>query len=205
MHFTQTLSLGLAFVGLCTFGIVASKPVAAQNLTCTLSGVTFGDGATATGYFNFNPTTQTVGTFDVVTANGIPSSFPGNDYANGLANFFSGVAPLGPFQGEGEIDFDGIGSSAGDALTLFTSSPITSAGVYFVTPGTRIGHGSFSGSGESYNTQNPDSVRTISTGSIVVTNAVPEASTTISFGLLLALGLGGAAVAVRKKKALAQG
>ena len=33
--------------------------------------------------------------------------------------------------------------------------------------------------------------------------AVPEASTTVSFGLLLALGLGGVVIAAKKKKAAA--
>ena len=37
-------------------------------------------------------------------------------------------------------------------------------------------------------------------GTITFPAAVPEASTTVSFGLLLALGLGGVAGAARKKK-----
>ncbi|MGI4788802.1 MAG: hypothetical protein ACRYFS_08125 [Janthinobacterium lividum] len=36
-----------------------------------------------------------------------------------------------------------------------------------------------------------------------VTNPVPEASTTVSFGLLLALGMGGVVITARKKKAVA--
>ena len=44
--------------------------------------------------------------------------------------------------------------------------------------------------------------RAISAGSLVATRApVPEASTTVSFGLLLALGLGGLVIAAKRKKA----
>jgi hypothetical protein len=65
-----------------------------------------------------------------------------------------------------------------------------------LTSGTVENPNAFYGSGEFA----PDA-RAISGGFLIVSPAaaVPEASTTVSFGLLLALGLGGVVIAKKKK------
>ena len=76
---------------------------------------------------------------------------------------------------------------------------MTAPGVFALLPGSRDPEGGFVNSGE----LTPSNVGRVMTSGILVVSspaAVPEASTTVSLGLLLALGTGAFAVA-RKKKA----
>ena len=68
-------------------------------------------------------------------------------------------------------------------------------------PGMTYGINGTLADGESFNTK-LDGLGTINFN-LPVPAAVPEASTTVSFGLLLTLGLGGVVIAARKKKAAA--
>ncbi len=186
--------LPLTLLGLCALGLTAARPVAAQNLVYTLSGVTFFDGAVATGYFNFNPTTNSFGNFDITTTNGVTDSLTGAHYT-----VASGLTSSPPFAAFGtDYVFTADSTTANfHSLVLRTQAQSTSPATYALTTGT-ISPPTFFPSGEF----TPDA-RVIATGSLIVTDAnpVPEASTTISFGLLLMLGLGGTVVAARKKKA----
>ena len=80
MYSSRTIRLGLALTGLCALGVAAARPAAAQNLLYTLSGVTFADGATASGFFNANPTTGVFGALDITTTNGLTDGLLGKHY-----------------------------------------------------------------------------------------------------------------------------
>ena len=184
-------NLTLAFIGLCVLGAASARPAAAQNLVYTLSGVTFADGATATGYFDFNPSTDTFGSYNITTTNGVTDSLVGANYT-----VASGLTSSPPFTGFGtDYVFTADSTTANfHSLVLRTQAQSTSPATYALTIGI-ISPPTFFPSGEF----TPDA-STIATGSLIVTNAVPEASTTVSFGLLLMLG-GGVVIVARKKKA----
>lgn len=191
-------NLALTLTGLCVLGLTAVRPVAAQDLVYQLTNVTFNDGAVASGYFNYNPATNSFGNFDIITTNGITDSLVGAEYKPGT------YAPMQFGPGSYNV-FQFISNDVHyNSLTLDTkfNFPATTPGTFLIDTGviSSIGTG-FGGSGEFAPISNMGTVRVITAGSFSVTNAVPEASTTVSFGLLLALGLGGAVVAIRKKKA----
>lgn len=186
--------LGLTLAALCALGAAASRPAQAQDLTCTLTNVTFDDGAVATGSFEFNPTTHAFSVLDVVTTNGLTDSLTGADY-NGSSAGASDYA-----------NYDFIFSTHGNPSNYLLLNPhtsITSAGVYALNPGTDVTPSSFGGSGEFA----PSGVgaRGVTAGLLAVTGGgapVPESSSLASLTGLLALGLGGVAVsALRRKKA----
>ncbi len=170
------------------------------TLTYTLNNVTFNDGAVAFGYFNYNPVFNTFGAYNITTTNGVTDSFTGANYQAGP----DVAQPQG--LGGGVFDFQNNDATFPDpytALLLNTEYPADVKGVYPLAPGYNLTPtGGFSGSGE-YATQTNalNEARVVATGSLVVSSAVPEASTTVSFGLLLALGLGGAVLAKKKVRA----
>ncbi len=189
-------TLALTLLGLCALGL-AARPAAAQNLEYQLSGVTFNDGAVAFGFFDFNPTTKAFGSFDITTTDGITDALIGAHYTPGF------YAPDAITPGNYDI-FQFISNDGKyNFLSLGTNVPAESPGFYTIQTGT-VGVGYFSGSGE-FASINTAANRVVQTGSLLVTEpaAVPEASTTISFGLLLTLGFGGFVVAARKRKATA--
>ena len=184
------VTLGLALTGLLAFGGATARPAAAQQLMYQFSGVTFNDGAVATGFFDFNPTTSTFEPYNFTTTNGTSDGLTGVTYQPGPSQNF--------FHDEGSA-FTSFGlnsnSVAGNFIGLTTTGAATSSGIYSLIPGTVLSTFSFQASGEFAPT-----ARSINAGFLIVTPAaVPEASTTTSLGLLLALGLGGVMIAKRKK------
>ena len=191
MPLSRTLCLGLTLAGLCALSAALARPASAQNLTYTLSGVTFSDGAVASGYFIFNPATQSFGTFRITTTDGTTGSQSGGVYALPATSTFSaGVG--GAATGDGYFEFDNF--SAGRTLGLATSAEASSPG----TVPLALFNSSFASREYTGN-----ATRTITAGFLDITApaAVPEASTTVSLGLLLALGAGGLVVARRRKSA----
>ena len=209
MHFTRTLSLGLGLASL--FALGAARPAAAQDLLYTLNGVAFNDGGEAFGSFEYNPTTHHLISFNLGTTAGMT--------ANGFAYNAEDAQPFLITNNT----FEFLANDASHLLGLATTSSITSPGVYSLFPGTIVTPHEISGSGE----LTPTGARVVlgkpagkavgafsaadalsdgpsSDGpSFVVTfapAAVPEASTTISLGLLLALGLGGVTVSARRRE-----
>lgn len=191
MYFSRIL--GFTLIGLCSL-TAAARPVVAQELTATLTGVTFSDGAVATGYFNYNPTTQTLGSFNITTTNGVTDKLPGGHYASGPGTVTSTSYDSSFGFSTPELAPTFIHNHLG----LSTSTHITSTGVYSLYLGTDISATGFSGSGELAPTGT--AARGVTAGTLTVTSAaVPKASSTASFGLLLALGLDDAVIAKRKK------
>lgn len=197
-------NLALTLTGLCVLGLATVRPAAAQNLVYTLSGVTFNDGATATGYFDFNPITQTFGSYDIATTEGVSDTLTGAHYIPFSPN------PTGYPDCAFDASFtfqsaSGLGFSPYNALGLLTYQSVTGVGAFLLNPGTAGPNGSFDNSGEAVvkgSILADFGSRAIVTGSLIVTPAaVPEDSTTVSFSLLLALGLGSILVSAKKKKA----
>ena len=197
MHFSRILCLGLTLTSALALLEVAAHPAAAQELTATLTGVTFSDGAIATGYFNYDPTNQTLGSFDITTTNGVTDTLTGGHYAPSTvtatsydSTFIFTTSQLPP-------------AFTYNYLLLGTSTHITSTGVYSLFLGTDVSATGFSGSGE-FSPAGGDA-RGVTAGTLTVTPAaVPEASTTASFGLLLALGMGGVVIAKKEASASAR-
>ena len=199
----QAARLVLMLTGVAALGLAAALPVAAQDLTYTLNGVTFSDGAVATGYFDFNPTTNAYGSFDITTTNGVTDTQQGATFVSGIA--FPQVLGFGNSSVHGtSFEFTAEGGRS-NALILDTAGLPGTSGAFSLLPGSIIETSNLLYSGEF--TYPPGvytgSVRVITAGNLDIPgmNPVPEASTTISFGLLLALGLGGRVIAARKKKA----
>ncbi len=93
-------------------------------------------------------------------------------------------------------------------ITFYTTSIVTGVGTYTLQPGfATLDLQGITYSGEFTSTISgvpTIAARGIAGGSLIVTPAaVPEASTTVSFGLLLALGMGGVVIAAKKKKVAA--
>ena len=192
MLLSRTVCFGLTLAGFCAFSAATARPASAQNLTYTLSGVTFSDGAVASGYFIFNPATQSFGSFDITTTNGTTDSQLGGVYVPpATGTIKSGIG--GVASGNGYFEFDNFRASRtlGLATSVEASSPgdvpLAVAPVGFVSSQEYAGN----------------STRTITAGFLDITApaAVPEASTTISLGLLLLLGTG-SLVAVKRRRSV---
>jgi len=180
-------------------------------------GLLFGAGDTftfaATGSVNYGggtPTDPPDGNVNYLTGHGSGAE-------NGISNVTMPVdALLGVFIGPGQpnanvapsaLDFSTAASQ--NYLTLhplvqqvfYIGDGLTSGGtiqnVIAPSGATRLYLGMMDGSGW-YN--NTGSFRVIVTDLNLSSAPVPEASTTVSFGLLLALGLGGLVIAARRKK-----
>jgi len=202
MHFTQTIKLGLAFAGLCTLG-AAAHPANAQGLEYfTLSGVTFADGGTASGSFVFNPAfvimyggpATPLSSFNITTTDGVTDSFAGIHYMSPGSAYKLSDGYLGHNY---SFVFNNL-SGTGGQLYLAPDYSGTATNVFPLIPGFNDPNLGASGSSETIS-----STRQIVSGFLIESPAaVPEASATVSFGLLLALGLGGV-VAARRKKAAA--
>jgi hypothetical protein len=142
----------------------------AVPFTFTLTGVTFNDGATASGYFIFDPSTSTYGPFSITTTAGV--SFTGSLYSPGAGTGTSYLSSPDQFI------FDNF-SIDSHYLVLSYSGHITGPGIYTLAPGTGTGPGSFSNSGEFVDAS--FDYRLITAGSLTVTPAsVPESGKTLT-------------------------
>ena len=186
------MRLGLT-AGVCALAAAAAHPALAQNLTYTLSGVTFSDGAAASGYFIFNPATQSFGDFRITTTDGTTGYQPGGVYdLPATSTFSAGVG--GVAAGNGYFEFDNFAASR--TLGLATSTEASSPGVVALAlSNTSFISQEFTG----------NSTRDITAGFLDITApaAVPEASPAVSLGLLLMLGAGGLVLAKRRVKTAA--
>ena len=164
--------------------LLAAAPAAQAQLTLTLTPAS--QAGAAGSMFTFtgtlaNPTANTVFLYgDSPTFNG-PGTIDGNPFLN---NGPLSLAPKGSTTGSGPTD-----SYTGSFFTV-TLSPLA-------TPGTYLGTFEVLG-GPTANDQNIVATEDFSV--TVAPPAVPEASTTVSLGLLLLLGLGGTVVAAKRKK-----
>ena len=193
MHYRRTINFGLALTGFLALTGAAARPASAQTLDGQPLHVTsnypdistvFADEGTQTvtsasgaGYLvndDFNiyvtPTQMTFDTYSGITVNFIPASF------NGFALTETGAAPS---------VITGVSIDPATTESAFTTSDITfnSTSVAANFQGLQF-------------TPNDKVVLDLTFGP----TPVPETSTTISFGLLLALGLGGMVVAAKRKK-----
>lgn len=119
--------------------------------------------------------------------------------------FLNGDTPT--FNGPGTIDGNPFLNNAPNTLGPAGSGSDTYTGSFFditldpsATPGRYLGTFTITGGADG---NAMDTVATEDFAVIVNPSPVPEASTTVSFGLLLALGLGGVVVVARRRKASA--
>jgi len=157
--------------------VLSAWPSFAVPFTFTLTGVTFDDGATASGFFVLDPTTGTYGPFDITTSAGL--TFTGSQYSPGV-----GTAPS-YLSSPDSFSFDNF-SIDSHYLNLSYSGHITSTGLYTLDPGSSNGPGSFSGSSEFVDSS--FDYRLIKAGALLVTStaSVPETEGTV---LYLAISL----------------
>jgi hypothetical protein len=135
---------------------VLTPAVHAIPLEYSLSGVTFNDGGTASGYFIYDPTTQVSGQFDIFTTGG---------------HHYIGSG----FQVIPDFNLFGIYNSTGTELQLVTTQSAVTPGVYQLQPGHIGGLLNLLGSGETV----AFPARLVTTGSLVVT-AAPDGGQTIT-------------------------
>jgi hypothetical protein len=157
--------------------IAGSKPASAQDYHATLKGVTFTDGGTASGSFGFDLTgtdTGTVGNFNLSTSS---NGRFGYDYSSGSSD--GGITNAGFTSGTRFYFYDPNNFANGSNLfrdfLLDTYAPVTGDGTYALA-----GFAEYNGF---------DYTREVNGGELVI-GAVPEASSMISFGLLLLAGGG---------------
>ena len=113
---------------------------------------------------------------------------------DGVLNVYGGTFTGGP------NGLFGFGLDAGGGTTTLYGSDFFVNGVA-MSSGSVTGIGTISGIFQNNGTVSTFTYRVDSGGTLNISApTVPEASTTVSFGLLLALGLGGLVVAARRKK-----
>ena len=203
MHFPSSsrsslpASLGLAALGLVSLGLAAA-PARAQTQDLFVSNGNAGTisrfAGTGPGTFSTTATTLSgLNTPDGLAFDGRGDLFAVNSISNSITEFAAGTTPgtfgatstlSGTLNGPAGLAFDG----GGDLFaTNFNNNSVTE----FASTGT----GTFAAG------------KTVETGlngptflAFSPVPAVPEASTTVSLGLLLALGMGGTVMAARKKR-----
>jgi hypothetical protein len=178
-RYAATFSLAVTIAG--NFGSARSS--SAVPLDFTLTGVTFNDGATASGFFIFDPSRQIYGAFDILTTGGASA---GSNYSS------EGVGTNASFlPSPDSFIFDNF-SVDDHYLNLFTLGHITGPGVFALESGAAKGPGVFSNGGEFVNDNfSTINYRLITAGFLTVSGpSVPETG-----GTLLSLAFGIAALA----------
>ena len=173
-----------------------SSPVTISGGILTASGL---DGIGLVG-FGSGPVDISGGTFTGGQGGG---AFGLDAGGSGLMDITGGTfsAGQGGFglvsQGSGVIDLFGTGFSytVNGMTTQIASGDLPTSGVFGTLDGTLL-------DGQALNATRFLNFATIEVNIGTPPAAVPEASTTVSFGLLLALGLGGVVIAAKKKKAV---
>jgi hypothetical protein len=111
----------------------------ATSMLFTLTGVTFNDGSTASGFFTFNSTNQIYGAFNIITSNS--KSYTGSIYSPGMGTGTNFLSSPDAFI------FDNFLVDS-HYLVLAFSGHIVDPGIYALEPGVADGLGTFSWSGE---------------------------------------------------------
>jgi hypothetical protein len=146
--FFSGLALGVALS-------TAALSVQATPITYTLTGVTFADGATATGSFVFDSTTHLSSAFNISTTPGILTAFDWSKANSGL--YFGGGAGINNF-------------------TLITTDGRRVFNFSFMDPFTNAGGTNLINLASTYECYNCSPFRRVTAGS-VTSNPVPEPGT----------------------------
>lgn len=171
--FRSLIAALVLFVAFCVPSIAS-----ADGLSWTLTGVTFDDGGTASGSFNYNAVTNTFSNIDITTTAG--SAFPGATYTTLSGAFPGSSTSTSLFLGASS------GSFTGPLLLLFFDAPLINSGGTVTAPlttGLDFGGGEGSLSTEA---------RFITGGAATSTVVTPEPSALSLLGVGLAALLAGA-------------
>jgi hypothetical protein len=156
----------IALVGLCALTLAAAGRASAQTYQCTLN-VNFLFGGSAAGTFDFNDSaSQTVTNWDITSTGSSVFSIPGFTFQPSDSTATGGLSGFG-FQGSTDSQYN---------LDI-SNALITGPGTYDVT-------------GQLYSADigQPNEAAVQVTDGTLKVAAVPEASSIISFGLLVSAG-----------------
>ena len=128
-RYVAAFSLAVAIA--CSFGLARST--SAVPLLFTLTGVTFNDGATASGSFIFDPDTEMFGAFNIATTDSL--SYMGATYSSSNASI-AGFPDSG-----GSPDVFTFDNNIDHYLQFLYSGHITAPGIYALQPGSDSGQG----------------------------------------------------------------
>jgi hypothetical protein len=147
-RFLSSLAIGVALS-------TAALSVQATPITYTLAGVTFADGATASGSFVFDSDTHRSSAFNISTTPGILTAFQWSNANSGL--YFGGGAGINNF-------------------TLITTNGLRVFNFSFLNPFTNAGGTNLINLASTYECYNCSPFRRVTAGS-VTSNTVPEPGT----------------------------
>ncbi len=160
------------FLGLCSL-LLATAPLSAQTVTWTLSGVTFGDGGTATGFFAVDFPAGTVTSWSLSVSGGNMMDFPALTYGPGNSSEETSFPP-----GTLGRAFEENGSNR--QLRLHTVAALTAAGGTIALDNSGVGFAA----AECYDCS---PFRVVTAGELVGTVSSPEPVPTLGEWGLLAL------------------
>src|ERR1700739_5028547 len=118
-------SLITVFILVVTFGVPSIA--SADGISWTLTGVTFDDGGTASGSFNYNAVTNTFSSIDITTTAG--SAFGGAIYTTLSGAFPGSSTSTSLFLGRSSGSFTGL-----PLLLLFFDAPLINSGGTVTAP-----------------------------------------------------------------------
>ena len=164
--------------------LCAANVASAAIITWTLNGVTFDDGGTASGYFDYDTVTGQANTFDIQTTAG--TTLVSFHYTTSNAFAYSNLFP------SNSLAWVTNGSTR--YINLAFASSLSAPGVVNLRPGDLASNFGLTGSWECDNCSN---IRDI-TGGSVTSGAVPEPAT---WALMIG-GFGLAGAALRRRRTL---
>jgi len=167
-------------------GVAASAN--AEIITWTLDDVTFSDGATASGFFDYDTATGAAASFDLETTAG--GTLGALHYTTANAQFY-----VKDYFSSGSLLW--VLNDFSRYINLAFAGPLTTPGTVALRPGALAGNGSdLSGSWECTNCS---TIRDIIGGSVTTAAAVPEPAT----WAMMLMGFGALGAVLRRRHELA--
>jgi hypothetical protein len=181
--FRSLITALVLFVAFCVPSIAS-----ADGITWNLTGVTFDDGGTASGSFNYNAVTNTFSSIDITTTVG--SAFGGATYTTLSGAFPGSSTSTSLFLGASSGSFTGLPLF----LLLFDAPLINSGGTVTDPLTTGLDFGGGEGTCDNADCSSSTEARFITGGAATSTVVAPEPSALSLLGVGLAALLAGAVI-----------